>query len=100
VIRLIKRAFQESGISMPDEAREVIFPQGLTVRREPVRPGPPTRAVPPPPAATSREPEVLSTAGEAGLESEDAQIHEQARRSRSPEEEAVTLDLERRRDRS
>ncbi len=26
VIRLVKRAFQEHGISMPDEAREVVFP--------------------------------------------------------------------------
>lgn len=31
VIRLIKRAFQEHGISMPDDAREVIFPQGVPV---------------------------------------------------------------------
>lgn len=31
VIRLIKRAYQEQGISMPDEAREVIFPNGVPV---------------------------------------------------------------------
>jgi small conductance mechanosensitive channel len=28
VIRLVKRAFQQHGIRMPDEAREVIFPRG------------------------------------------------------------------------
>ena len=31
VIRLVKRAFQQKGISMPDEAREVVFPQGVPV---------------------------------------------------------------------
>lgn len=31
VIRLVKLAFQSNGISMPDEAREVIFPQGVPV---------------------------------------------------------------------
>jgi len=31
VIRLVKRAYQEQGISMPDEAREVVFPKGVPV---------------------------------------------------------------------
>ena len=31
VIRLVKRAFQQSGITMPDEAREVVFPQSVPV---------------------------------------------------------------------
>ena len=31
VIRLVKRAFQQHGISMPDEAREVVFPRGVPV---------------------------------------------------------------------
>ena len=31
VIRLVKLAFQQHGISMPDEAREVVFPQGVPV---------------------------------------------------------------------
>lgn len=31
VLRLVKRAFQEHGISMPDEAREVVFPHGVPV---------------------------------------------------------------------
>jgi len=31
VIRLVKRAYQEHGISMPDEAREVVFPRGVPV---------------------------------------------------------------------
>jgi len=31
VIRLVRRANQEQGISMPDEAREVVFPKGVPV---------------------------------------------------------------------
>lgn len=31
VIRLVKRAFQDKGISVPDEAREVVFPEGVPV---------------------------------------------------------------------
>jgi len=34
VIRLLKRAFDEAGISMPDEAREVVFPEGIRVLSE------------------------------------------------------------------
>ena len=35
LIRLTKRAFQEAGISLPDEAREIVFPRGLPVRMLP-----------------------------------------------------------------
>ncbi|MCB0322016.1 MAG: mechanosensitive ion channel [Bdellovibrionales bacterium] len=31
VIRQVKAAFQQAGISMPDDAREIIFPQGVPV---------------------------------------------------------------------
>ena len=35
-LRLIKRGLEENGVSMPDEAREIIFPQGVPlVRRKP-----------------------------------------------------------------
>ena len=36
-IRLVKRAFQDSGISMPDDAREVVFPRGVPVEVTRVR---------------------------------------------------------------
>lgn len=45
IMRLVKNAFMQNNISMPDEAREVIFPEGIPVfSREdtaapPVRPG-------------------------------------------------------------
>lgn len=32
VMRMVKQAFQDAHISMPDEAREVIFPQGVPVK--------------------------------------------------------------------
>lgn len=84
VIRLIKRAFQDAGISLPDEARELIFPQGVPVRMiqseavvEPTRPAQ---------AKPAEEPEVVSTKAEAGLQSEAEEIKEQARKSWTPGE--------------
>jgi small conductance mechanosensitive channel len=83
VIRLIKRAFHDAGISLPDESREVIFPDGVPVRMletealagdQAERPGP-----------GGSELEVVSTAAEAGLESEAKAISDQARGMWSPD---------------
>jgi len=88
VIRLVKRAFQQNGISMPDEAREVVFPKGIPVTlldgkldlvaatEPPERPGTPP----------SSEDSAVSTKAEAGLSSEAAVIEEQARRSKPLDE--------------
>ncbi|CAN5826568.1 mechanosensitive ion channel family protein [soil metagenome] len=77
VIRLIKREFQANGISMPDAAREIIFPRGVPVtqqaaadRRGDAVPGPDTAH------------EVVSTKAEGGLHSEASVIEHQARQSR------------------
>ncbi|MBN1660146.1 MAG: mechanosensitive ion channel [Anaerolineae bacterium] len=88
VIRLIKRAFQEAGIAMPGEVRELTFPHGLQVRllepdgdrREPAAPSLPWDK------RSAQEPEAVSTQAEGGLRSEAVEIEEQARHSRSPEE--------------
>jgi small-conductance mechanosensitive channel len=83
VIRLVKLAFQQRGISMPDEAREVIFPQGIPVTmldREPGGShdvGPVERSPAQPPRD---EPDVASTQAEGGLSSEAGVIKEQARK--------------------
>lgn len=88
LIRLVKRALQQAGISMPDEAREVIFPHGVSVHMvnsqrtegrapEQYRHGPP---------ACAAEPDSVSTMAEGALRNEDKQLQEQARRARSPEE--------------
>ena len=88
VIRLVKRAFQDSAISLPDEAREVTFPQGIPVRmiegEEAVEPARPV------PAKPGTEPETVATRAEAGLQSEAGEIKEQARRSWTPGENLLT----------
>ncbi|WP_223788097.1 mechanosensitive ion channel family protein [Marinicella meishanensis] len=51
VIRLIKRAYDEAAISMPDEAREVVFPEGIHITQEPPKEA--VKAVPAKPAEPS-----------------------------------------------
>lgn len=84
VMRMIKRAFQDANISMPDEAREIIFPQGVPVRmvekREPG--GRPAKDTP---SLTAGQPEAASTAAEGGLGSEADQISNQAQHANLPE---------------
>jgi small conductance mechanosensitive channel len=88
VIRLVKKAFQDSGISLPDEAREVIFPQGLAVQMtEGERAPKPAESVQ---ARAPTEPEAVSTQAEAGLQSEAEEIKEQARQSWTPGENLLT----------
>jgi small conductance mechanosensitive channel len=88
VIRLTKRAFQDSGISLPDEAREVTFPLGVPVRmiesERVVKPADPTLAKP------TEAPEAVSTKAEAGLQSEAEEIKQQARKSWTPGENLLT----------
>jgi small-conductance mechanosensitive channel len=87
VIRLVKRAFLNAGISMPDEAREMIFPEGIQVRMSEAEEN--GRAVAPGPDARLRAAEesgLVSTDAEGGLSSDAGEIEEQARSSRTPEE--------------
>ena len=88
VIRLVKRAFEDAGISMPDEARETLFPKGISVRM--VDPAGAEPAAAPP----AEEPESTYTDAEGGLRSEAEEIEAQARRSRPAEEGENLLDLE------
>jgi small conductance mechanosensitive channel len=87
VIRLVKGAFQDAGISMPDEARETLFPEGIAVRLvEPDGEKPTEGRLPrPASAAPPTETRALSTDAEAGLSSEAAVIEKQARHARTPE---------------
>ncbi|NQV25926.1 MAG: mechanosensitive ion channel [Rhodopirellula sp.] len=82
VIRLVKLAFQQHGISMPDEAREVVFPQGIPVTMLNGKPGAthdvePVKRLPTQPPR--EELDVPSTKAEGGLVSEAVVIGEQAR---------------------
>jgi small-conductance mechanosensitive channel len=80
LIRAVKRALEEAGCSMPDAAREVIFPKGVPISREGEAPHAPPRHAPRP------EVEAAATAAEGGLDSDRREIQTQARESRSPEE--------------
>jgi small-conductance mechanosensitive channel len=83
VIRLVKRAFESAGIEMPGEVRELILPDRIPVELyQPDGIGHRAPAAPRP----AEEPDTVSTEAEAGLKSEAADIEEQARRSRVPEE--------------
>jgi len=88
VIRLTKRAFQDAEISLPDEAREIIFPHGVPVRMiegdGAAEPAEPALAKP------TAEPETVATKAEAGLQSEAGEIKEQARGSWTPGENLLT----------
>ncbi len=82
VIRLVKLAFQKQGISMPDEAREVVFPQGIpvTVKNEnTARSLEVDTAKPRSVLRASEELDSPSTLAEGGLSSEAIVIKEQAR---------------------
>lgn len=91
VIRLTKRAFDQAGISMPDEAREVVFPQGVPVHM--VEGGAGERGSPAAHTASratpvSRRPEAddsAATEAEGGLENDAEDIERQARTAREPE---------------
>jgi small-conductance mechanosensitive channel len=88
VIRLVKRAFQDAGISMPGEVRELVFSQDLSVELlEPeAESGKGVRRHRPGVHRPGEESEAVYTEAEGGLRSEAEEIEEQARRSRPPEE--------------
>jgi small-conductance mechanosensitive channel len=88
VIRHIKRAFQDSGISLPDEAREVTFPNGVPVRM--IEGEGAAEAAQPAPAKQTAEAEIVATKAEVGLQSEAGEIKEQARSSWTPGENLLT----------
>ncbi|MEP6991158.1 MAG: mechanosensitive ion channel protein MscS, partial [bacterium] len=86
VIRLVKREFQQHGITMPDAAREIIFPQGVPVVHDHVEAAVPSPALAPASSAVP-DADVVSTKAEGGLHSEAKVIEEQARRARKPGEQ-------------
>ncbi len=84
-IRLIKRAFQDNGISMPDEAREVVFPRGIPVELTRVSNASHRSALTPRPHQ-GEETADASTRAEGGLTTELETIEGQAQASRMPEQ--------------
>lgn len=87
LIRNVKTAFQDKGISMPDEAREIVFPQGVPVELKPedtvgVSEG--QRALPLDRSIESGHPLFVEAEGDQTSEAEP--IQKQSRQSRNPEE--------------
>lgn len=86
LIRLVKQAYEKEQISMPDEAREIIFPGGVPVQisqaAEESKGAEPKRKKPLP-ASDNQQ---VTTKAEGSLESEAVQLRDQARMSRTPEE--------------
>lgn len=91
LIRLVKRVFEGQNISMPDEARERLFPQGIEVstleetEKAVAGSGGDGRE------AADQEREEVSTEAEGRLASEEEQLRDQARSSRVPEEGSSLL---------
>ncbi|MEC8233229.1 MAG: mechanosensitive ion channel family protein [Pseudomonadota bacterium] len=81
LMRNIVAAYTDAGISMPDDARERIFPEGLHVINGPKQGNAPT--VEKQTASTQKNVEVNASDDDVATEAHD--IREQARRSRDPE---------------
>ncbi len=101
VIRMVKKTFQDNGISMPDEAREVIVnkevPVVVRITREdagvlsdkdlPAEVSTAhTQTAARPKQPIPAETEAVSALGEGGLDSDSESVEQQARHARSPEE--------------
>jgi len=86
VVRLVKRAFEKAGVSMPDEAREVVFPHGVPVNMLENEREPATAPTVPSDDSGRRTDDQVTNSAEGNLTSEAAEINEQAERSRRPDE--------------
>jgi len=86
VMRLIKDAFEVGNISMPDEDRERIFPEGITVRLDSKKTQARDSSPDQEPPKQNKKSKVLVTDTEGKLQSEENEIKEQALHSSVPEE--------------
>jgi small-conductance mechanosensitive channel len=92
VIRLTKRAFLQAGITMPDEAREVVFPRGVPVQMVPAGEPAPAPAAAAPAVESKDMAESVANTAEGELTSEAGEIRRQAREARMPEGGANLLE--------
>jgi len=89
VIRLVKRAYQKQGVSMPDEAREVVFPRGVPVtmldaKQEQTKDLGSLKSSGDAPCQEGWD--AVSTKAEAGLSNEAGILEEQAREAKPVDE--------------
>lgn len=97
LLRLVERSLTDAGVSMPDEAREIIFPEGVPVRQIADEDAAPPMPAPSPTAEPSRPvraPESSATDAEGDLETEQHDLEAHAARSALPEGGADLLDSE------
>jgi small-conductance mechanosensitive channel len=86
LMREVVRAFEAANVSMPDDAREVIFPQGVPWVDESTQPEPAAPAQPPVESTTAAEAHTGTTGRLLDdLASDTDDIQQQAKRSRDPE---------------
>lgn len=83
LLRLIKKALMEADISMPDEAREIIFPDGVPVRmiEGVMGHGPDAPSIDDAESASHTETDAAMTESEGDLSSEKADVEANARAS-------------------
>jgi len=91
IIRLVKRAFQNAGVTIPDDAREIIFPRGVPVQLMQAEDAESQRAErrheSSRPETLSAPDEPLATSAEGDLSSDAQEIEDQARQSRPMDDE-------------
>lgn len=86
LLRMTKSAFDEAGISMPDEAREVVFPAGVPVTMQEQHATDDTKARQAKKATDAKKADSdMSHQAEGDLLSDDEDLERQARESRLPE---------------
>lgn len=90
LLRLINRELQDANISMPDEAREVIFPQGVPIIQvsEPMAE---PRDLHKQEVGEEAQREPVTSAGEGDLRTDEPEIRVQMEQARVPEEGADLL---------
>jgi small-conductance mechanosensitive channel len=92
VIRTVKSKLMDAGISMPDDAREIIFPQGIAVHMDEQESPPEAKSHP---AASfkrvEKEERCLATPAEGQLTSEEGVLKQQARNGTLGENETNLL---------
>ncbi len=90
VIRLTKRAFQDGNVSMPDEAREVVFPRGVPLRMLGGETGAQLAEAETGPICPDESPDPVST-GEGELRSDAEDLKQQSDQGRQVEDGGENL---------
>ncbi|TWU14335.1 Small-conductance mechanosensitive channel [Symmachiella macrocystis] len=98
LIRLVKSGFESQGFEMPDEQREVIFPNGVPIlgavsvpQDDEQRALPDSSGNGQPQRLVATDSEQLTNSAEGELASEEETVRQQARQSRDPEDGSTDL---------